>query len=175
MTPTELILAELPALDRQSDDLLVLGLLEDERPLAGLAGLIDWRLCGALSRWLVSGFASGSWGENVIYPSSARLAHNATLVLGLGTRPQLRTDRVHDAARRASEVMKGLGAETMTCDLLGLDRMPTPIENTLPGLLEVLQSCEPIKRVTFAVQPEQLDTVQEVMDKFGRRGFPRTS
>ena len=85
MTPIELILAELPALDRQSDDLLVLGLLEDERPLAGLAGLVDWRLCGALSRWLVSGFASGSWGENVIYPSSARLAHNATLVLGLGT------------------------------------------------------------------------------------------
>ena len=63
----------------------------------------------------------------------------------------------------------------MTCDLLGLDRMPTPVENTLPGLLEVLQTCEPIERATFAVQPEQFDLVRGVMDRFGRRGFPQTS
>ena len=97
------------------------------------------------------------------------------LVLGLGTRPQLRTDRIHDAARRAAEVMAGLGSKRMTCDLLGLDRMPTPIENTLPGLLEVLQGCEQIDRVTLAVEPDQFELVQSVMDRFGRRGFPQTS
>ncbi len=175
MTSIELIASDLTTLDAQRDDLLVLGILEDERPLTGLAGLVDWRLCGALSRWIVSGFATGSWGESVLYPSSHRLGQRATLVLGLGTRPQLRTDRIHDAARRASEVMKGLGSKRMTCDLLGLDRMPTPVENTLPGLLEVLQTCEPIERATFAVQPGQFDLVRGVMDRFGRRGFPQTS
>ena len=175
MTPIDLIIADLTALDAQRDDLLVLGVLEDERPLVGLAGLVDWRLCGALSRWLVSGFATGTWGESVLYPSSERLAQRATLVLGLGTRPQLRTDRIHDAARRAAEVMAGLGSKRMTCDLLGLDRMPTPIESTLPGLLEVLQGFEQIERVTLAVKPEQHETVRSVMDRFGRRGFPQTA
>jgi hypothetical protein len=175
VTPIELIVADMRALDAQSDDLLVLGVLEDERPLVGLAGLVDWRLCGALSRWIVSGFATGVWGESVLYPSSTRLAQRVTLVLGLGTRPQLRTDRIHDAARRAAEVMGGLGSKRMTCDLLGLDRMPTPIENTLPGLLEVLQKCEHIERVTLAVEPAQYEAVRAIMDKFGRRGFPPTS
>ena len=175
MTPIGLIVSDLRALDAQSDDLLVLSVLEDERPLGGLAGLVDWRLCGALSRWLVSGFATGVWGESVLYPSNARLAQRVTLVLGLGTRPQLRTDRIHDAARRAAEVMVGLGCKRMTCGLLGLDRMPTPIENTLPGLLEVLQKFDQIERVTLAVEPAQYEEVRAIMDNFGRRGFPQTA
>ena len=71
--------------------------------------------------------------------------------------------------------MAGLGSKKMTCDLLGLDRMPTPVENTLPGLLEVLQSCDPIEHATLAIQPDQITAVRAIMDKFGRRRFAQTS
>jgi hypothetical protein len=171
MSQTDLIVADLRALDARGGDALVLGVLLDERPLQGLAGLVDWRLRGALSRWLVSGFASGAWGERVIYPSVDRLGQATTLVLGLGTRPQLRTDRVHDAARAAAEVVTGLGATDITCDLLGLDRLPTPLENTLPDLLDVFRSCKGLTRITLAVDPDRFEAVQAIMDSFGRRGF----
>lgn len=168
---TDLIVADLRALDARGGDALVLGVLLDERPLQGLAGLVDWRLGGALSRWLVSGFATGAWGERVIYPSASRLNQGKTLVLGLGTRPQLRTDRVHDAARAAAEVITGLGGTDMTCDLFGLDRLPTPLENTLPDLLDVFRTCEGLDRITLAVDADRYDAVRAIMDSFGRRGF----
>ena len=102
MTHVDRIVADMGALDACPNDALILGVLEDQRPLIGLAGLVDWRLCGALSRWLVSGFVAGTWGERVLYPSNPRLSQRITLILGLGTRPQLRGDRVYEAAKEAA-------------------------------------------------------------------------
>ena len=38
---------------------------EDERPLRGDAGLVDWRLCGLISKHLRSGYVTGQLGEAV--------------------------------------------------------------------------------------------------------------
>ncbi len=40
----------------------------DERPLQGLAGLLDWRFQGAISRFLESGFLTGRSGEFAYLP-----------------------------------------------------------------------------------------------------------
>src|SRR5436190_1879228 len=53
---------------RRRVDLAVLPFFEDERPLQGLAGLVDWRIGGGLSALLRAGFCTGATGEAVLLP-----------------------------------------------------------------------------------------------------------
>ena len=67
-------------------DLLSVGFWSDARPLRGAPGILDWRLCGKLSAWLVSGKVAGTDGEQTLFPSGGRLAWKLVLVAGLGRR-----------------------------------------------------------------------------------------
>ena len=58
----------LEALDPLPVDTVCLFVSEDERPLGGAAGFVDWRLCGQLSRLLVDGFFKGTRGESLLLP-----------------------------------------------------------------------------------------------------------
>lgn len=57
---------------------------EDERPLRGIAGFLDWRMCGGLSRVLVSEFFKGAAGDCLLLPSNGRIAIPRIFVCGLG-------------------------------------------------------------------------------------------
>jgi hypothetical protein len=85
----------------------------DERPLRGAAGLCDWRLCGRLSRMLVSGRLNGEWGEATLYPLNATVAHRlpfAQLVLlGLGPAERFDEESAARAARLVQDKMMKLG------------------------------------------------------------------
>jgi len=70
-------------------DALVVPLPEDERPLRGDAGRVDWRLSGQLSRLLLDGFASGRRGEAVLLPADARVASRRLLLAGVGPAAEL--------------------------------------------------------------------------------------
>lgn len=72
------------ALHRVRVDLLVVGFAEDERPLRGSAGLVDWRLCGALSRLIRAGRIGGARGEALLMPAGGGLRAGRVLALGLG-------------------------------------------------------------------------------------------
>ncbi|HPH65715.1 MAG TPA: M17 family peptidase N-terminal domain-containing protein, partial [Kofleriaceae bacterium] len=65
-------------------DALCVTVFDDERPLRGVAGLVDWRLCGRLSRLLVSKKASGGVGESMMLPASRRLPMSRIFWFGLG-------------------------------------------------------------------------------------------
>lgn len=56
----------------------------DERPLRGLAGLTDWRLCGALTRLLRRSLFSGSTGETLLTIGGGRLPVERIFLYGLG-------------------------------------------------------------------------------------------
>lgn len=58
--------------------------VEDERPLSGAAGFLDWRLCGGLSKILGSGFFVGAPGDKLLVPTSARLPASKVFAVGLG-------------------------------------------------------------------------------------------
>ena len=63
---------------------LLLPLPEDERPLRGDAGWVDWRLCGAISRQLLSGYLTGKLGEATLLAGRAPLRAVRFLLLGVG-------------------------------------------------------------------------------------------
>jgi hypothetical protein len=70
--------------DVQECDLLVTGLFEDERPLRGSSGWIDWRLNGLLSRFLIEKRLTGHWKETMLILSQGRVTPRMIILIGLG-------------------------------------------------------------------------------------------
>ena len=84
---------------------LVLSFFSDERPLRGVAGLADWRLCGRLSRLIMAGHCSGERGERMIMPAGPRLPFERIFLFGLGSAEGLNDSHVAEHARWISEVL----------------------------------------------------------------------
>jgi Cytosol aminopeptidase family, N-terminal domain len=92
------------ALDQADAEALCLFVAEDERPLTGLAGLVDWRLSGRLSRMIRAGLVIGAAGEALLTPPGMRLAFKKLFVFGLGNArsEEELAGRLADALRRLS-------------------------------------------------------------------------
>jgi hypothetical protein len=101
MTPVDREMQTL-ALDLHPEQALFSGKLQgliatafmNERPLQGLAGLLDWRLGGAISSFVRRGTFSGSPGENVYFPvkRGERGFHVFLLGGGISASPGKRDD-----------------------------------------------------------------------------------
>lgn len=159
---------ELRALDDAPSDLLVLTAFADERPLEGLAGLVDWRLCGALSAWRAGGFSTGELGERILYPTSHRLSHTRLLFLGLGGRTEYRSDRAIAVVDEVLEVTMNLGVCTLTTGLFQLEGLPTPLERTGPKLIERLRAAPHLTEVQIAASEASTRLIRDAMQFFGR-------
>ncbi|MEZ4337747.1 MAG: M17 family peptidase N-terminal domain-containing protein [Sandaracinaceae bacterium] len=75
---------DLRRLDELGSEALALCFFEDERPLPREIGLVDWRLCGAISKILLRGRASGALGETVLLPARPRLPFEKLFLFGVG-------------------------------------------------------------------------------------------
>lgn len=64
---------------------LLLFIRPQDRPLQGLAGLVDWRLCGGLSRILRRGLFEGRAGESLLTITKRRLPARRLFLYGLGS------------------------------------------------------------------------------------------
>lgn len=100
-------------------DTLVVVVPEDERPLGGDAGRVDWRLCGEISAHLKSGYLSGRAGEAVLLPGDRRLDVSRLLLLGAGPSDQLSGRALPNVIRTAAERLMGLRTENAALALPG--------------------------------------------------------
>ncbi len=73
-------------LDTLGGEVLACGIFADERPVRGIAGLLDWRMAARISRHLEGGGLTGELGEVVLVPGRPRLAFEKLLVFGQGPR-----------------------------------------------------------------------------------------
>ena len=112
-------LSFMPAALRRWDELLtepadigslVLSFFSDERPLRGVAGLADWRLCGQLSRLIVAGHLTGEKGESLMMPASRRLPFDRIFLFGLGSGERMDESRFTEHAKWMCDVLKRAGA-----------------------------------------------------------------
>ncbi len=95
--------ASLASLDALRVEALAL-LVGPERPLQGLAGLADWRLCGALSRAIRSGHFVPESEEALLLPSSGRFPPGRVVCFGLPA-GSLDAGGFAAAARRALDAL----------------------------------------------------------------------
>jgi hypothetical protein len=78
------VIVSTEGVDLQECDLLAAGLFQDERPLKGTSGWLDWRLNGLLSHFLIEKRLTGNWKETVLIPSQGRITSRLILLAGLG-------------------------------------------------------------------------------------------
>jgi hypothetical protein len=115
--------------DRSRVDLGVVPVFSDERPLLGLAGLIDWRGSGCLSTIVRSGFCSSALREQVLLPCDRRLPIDRLVLVGLGPREHYDEARARAMAEQSVRIALGLGSPTVLIALPahGMDRTLTEV------------------------------------------------
>jgi hypothetical protein len=81
---------------------LIVGFFEDVRPLKGIAGELDWLLCGSLSSLILNKKLRGSFGDAALITSQGKLLTQKIFMVGLGPKAAFSASTVRRAARAAA-------------------------------------------------------------------------
>jgi len=104
-------------LDTLECDLLVSGLFQDERPIKGTSGWVDWRLNGRISRLVMEKRLTGDWKETTLIPVRGRIAPRMILLLGLGRTREYSSIRLRELFVHLLETVKNLRASSLCLSL----------------------------------------------------------
>jgi hypothetical protein len=110
---------QLRKLDLVGTEVLVATLAADERPPHGVAGLVDWRLAGRISKLLESGFATGQLGEVLLVPGKPKLPFDKIVLFGFGARADFNEHVFRLAIDKILRTLEGLRARTAVVELPG--------------------------------------------------------
>lgn len=135
--------------DRIRVDLGLIPVFADERPLQGLAGLMDWRRSGQLSSLLRSGFCTGRDGERVLMPGGAGLPVDRVVLMGLGPRAEFDASAASRAARDLVAIALGLSAVQVLV-ALPAHAERRPAELLFAALTEAIEQVERAWEATHA-------------------------
>jgi Cytosol aminopeptidase family, N-terminal domain len=123
---------------RHRVDLAVLPFFEDERPLQGLAGLVDWRTGGSLSALLRRGFCTGAAGEAVLLPGRPTVPMDRLVLLGLGPSRGFDRAAAEAAGERLVTVVEGLVPREVLVAMPGRASERAVVEAVFDGLTRAL-------------------------------------
>ncbi len=110
---------ELRLLDGASVELCACSIWQDERPMRGLAGLLDWRLGGRLSALLKSAFFRGEAGEALLVPGKPHVPFEKVLLLGLGPRADFGEARFREGVTHMATALERLRVRRAVVELPG--------------------------------------------------------
>ena len=142
----------LDAVDQAAAESLCLFVGDDERPLTGLAGLVDWRLTARLSRLLRGGQLTGAAGEAVLTSPGPRLAFRKMFIFGLGRS----TQSDEELQRRVTEALRKLSEAGVSDAALQLPPRLSP-EDGIRALIDGLQG--PGRAIVFTPEPQKMISV----------------
>jgi Cytosol aminopeptidase family, N-terminal domain len=139
----------LDAVDQAAAESLCLFVAADERPLTGLAGLVDWRLLARLSRLIRGGQITGQKGEAVLTSAGARLGFRKMFLFGLGPSGQPE----EEIQRRLAEALRKIADAGVQETALQLP----PQLSAETGVRTLLEQREgPGRAVVFAPEPQRM-------------------
>lgn len=166
LTPT------LQALDDLKTEALCLPHFEEERPLRGVAGLVDWRLCGGLSRLLLSGQVSGKRGTRLMMPGRPRLAAERLLLLGAGAQASFDADAFEGACDDLLQTLGGLKLRGAAVALPGRVWESIDAEQAIEVFLDVSRRVShSLDEVTLLDSAAAQKTMQPLVDRERRRAM----
>jgi hypothetical protein len=135
------IILSIEEVDLQECQLLVTGFFQDERPLKGTSGLIDWRLNGTISHLLKEGKMTGEWQENTLIPSHGRVIPPLILLLGLGKAGDYSTLRLRDLFPRLFETLRDLKSSRVCLSFPSNEKYNVDCGKSAEVLLEGMADC----------------------------------
>ncbi len=100
-------------------DSLCLFIPEDQRPLNGAAGFVDWRLCGALSRVMLAGFFVGQAKDTLLLPSERKLPVDRIFAVGVGSGRAFTEEGLIEALGVAAQMLNRAKVQGVALELPG--------------------------------------------------------
>lgn len=122
-------------------DALVVPVWSDVRPLRGAAGLLDWRLCGRLSRLLQQGRLLGTTGEKLLLVTN-RVPWPRVLALGVGESVAFDEGTFQATADRCLDTLRRIGANSLAIAFPGRDIDLIRPDRALGSFLDALTQDE---------------------------------
>ncbi|MCA9581855.1 MAG: peptidase M17 [Myxococcales bacterium] len=116
---------DLGRLDELRTEAICLPIFEDQRPVRGALSLVDWRLCGGISRLLESGILTGKWGERALIPSRGKLSMEKIFLYGAGPRGELDDGRFRSAVAEMFRTLRLAKVRESAWSLPGVPSLPT--------------------------------------------------
>jgi len=99
-------------------DALVVGFHEDVRPLKGIAGQLDWLLCGALSSLVIENKLSGALGDVALLTARGKVPAQKIFMVGLGRRADYSLAVLRQSARNSAVSILGAGVSRAAIEYL---------------------------------------------------------
>ncbi len=99
---------QLRHIDTVGSEVLACCLFEDERPMLGVAGLVDWRMAARLSRRALAGDLVGSRGEVTLIPGKPKIPYEKLLLFGLGPKQGFDEEAFLEVIHRMLDTLSGL-------------------------------------------------------------------
>jgi hypothetical protein len=160
-------------LDEARADVVVVAFFESDRPLRGAAGLADWRLCGQLSRLVMSEKLSGRTGEAVLLATGRGWSAPRVLGLGLGTEREFGAVAWESYARDAIGRVLRMRAETVAFPIsgsyLGLLGVSERVGALLRGTVSAFAEDSAPLRMQLIATEADADKAREAVRKFASR------
>jgi hypothetical protein len=98
-------------------DALCMLLSDDDRPLSGAAGYLDWRLCGGLSRVLLQGFFKADKGEQLLMPTLGRVPSPRLFAVGVGPSRAIDAAALKALLASSAQMLKKAGVASVALSL----------------------------------------------------------
>jgi hypothetical protein len=158
------VVPELRRLDEIKSDAMCLCLYQEDWPLRGTPGLVDWRLSGHISRQREVGWISCAPGEVVLMPLSPRLPSEKLLLVGMGSVDDgLGRDRIATGLHAMFEALERIRVHAT---LLHLPGRPwrTSTEEVVTVLLDVAAEHPEHDEVILVEPVDAHDTMLRVIE-----------
>ncbi len=160
---------DLARVDALRYEAAALPFFEDERPLRGAAGLCDWRLCGRLSRLLLSARVTGALGEVTLVPARARLPFDKLLLFGSGPRERFDQARFNAVTARIFDVVEGLRLRNLVLALPGRNHDRVSPGDAIRWFLEAAAGQERVEELIVLDDLDAHKVMQPVVEAERRR------
>lgn len=161
MDAVRFMLPSIHALDDAHAELCACSVFSDERPLKGVAGLLDWRLAGKLSSLAKQAFVSGGAGEAVMIPGRPRLPFDKVLVFGLGPRAEFDGAAFRAWMDHLRRSLAGLNVRRAVVELAG--RSVLPVARRAELFAEAALGADLLDRIVFVEEEDAQGIIVEAM------------
>jgi len=160
---------DLRRLDSLKTEALCIPFFEDERPLGGALGLVDWRMCGLLSRLIERGRVTGARGETVLVPARPKLTFEKLLLFGLGRKDELDDVRLAEAIERMLGTLVRARVRVSVVVLPGRALGVVAPTRAMEVFLRAAADAEELDAVTLVEDADSQRAMEPVVERERRR------
>jgi leucyl aminopeptidase len=149
-------------------DAVIIGIAQGDKALSGSATWIDAALDGALGKALVNGEATGKLGELTQFNTLGRIPAGRVIMLGLGKKSELVSDRLRRASGEVARVSRKVQARRIAFGLpAGMNRLEAgeAAQSIVEGVMLGLYNF----RKYITSEPDDKDVVELILAECGEK------